>query len=83
MSLAKLGYKPAVRGTTYNSVPMNPNGFIALGNDTAATTKTLQFTAANADNSQQTNQQLISTFMNFVPNAKFVTNARMRVIWEV
>lgn len=83
MALVKQGYSAASRGTAYGIVKLNSSGFIAVDDDEVATTKTVQVNLANADNTQADNQLLLSTLFGFVPNAKDVTNDRMRVIWEV
>lgn len=83
MSLAKQGYKSAIRGTAYTGVATNSDGFIASSSDTAVGTKTVQFTAVNAENSRELNQQIAATFFGFVPNMQQVNSYRMRVVWEV
>lgn len=83
MALIKNGYSAAIRGTAYANVPLNDEGEIATTSDTPASTKVMQFTMANADNSQADNDTLVNIFFGFAPNSRSVANDKMRVIWEV
>lgn len=83
MALAKEGYRSAVRGTAYASVPLNDDGYIASTTDTPIGTKNLQLTMVNAANSQEDNQSLTNIFLGFVDSYRQGSNYKMRVVWEV
>lgn len=81
MALAKTGYANAIQGTTKVKVALDVDGYLAPTGTTAAGSKTISITKANADNSLQDNTDVLNFFLELANGrADSLTNT-MAVTW--
>ena len=81
MALAKTGYSSAIQGTTKVKAAVDSDGYLAPEGTTAAGTKTITITKANADNSLQDNTEVLNFFLELAKGRSDSLTNTMAVTW--
>ena len=81
--MTKTGYKNAIRGTAMVKVDLDANGNIAVDDEVAVSTKTINFTVTNADNDLTANETFTNLFLDWVGANAQNSTQKFRVTWEV